>query len=102
MQFFLTLLASIASLSAHTLVGVHASSITDLCAICPPEVAHEQLTGRCVDAKGNTICHYQDEETRCYYNSHGQRIGKDYAGCPGPVGLTNWGCERSAACSMRS
>ncbi|KIJ14554.1 hypothetical protein PAXINDRAFT_12656 [Paxillus involutus ATCC 200175] len=102
MQFFLTLLASVASLSAYTPVGVHASSITQVCAACPPEVAKEALTYRCVDTKGNTICRYQDEETRCYYDGHGERIGKDFSGCPGPVKMSNWGCEPNAGCTMKS
>ncbi|KIK80880.1 hypothetical protein PAXRUDRAFT_833259 [Paxillus rubicundulus Ve08.2h10] len=98
MQSFLMLIASIASLSAYTLVGVHANSL--LCAVCPSKVAGEWLTSRCIDDQGNTICHYQDGETRCFYDGHGNRTGRDYFRCPGPVGLTNWSCSPTVGCSM--
>ncbi|KAF8839971.1 hypothetical protein BDN67DRAFT_981380 [Paxillus ammoniavirescens] len=55
MQFFLTLLASIASLSAYTLVGVHALTA---CTTCPSSVAGQALVSRCVDSKSITYCQY--------------------------------------------
>ncbi|KIK75945.1 hypothetical protein PAXRUDRAFT_171221, partial [Paxillus rubicundulus Ve08.2h10] len=45
MQIFLMLLTSIASLSAHTFVGVHAAQ----CADCPNKVNNQRLTRSCVD-----------------------------------------------------
>ncbi|KIJ15162.1 hypothetical protein PAXINDRAFT_169327 [Paxillus involutus ATCC 200175] len=53
MKTFLTLLAAITSLSAYTLVGVHAT-----CAICPPSTGGMSLaTGSgCTDSKGITTC----------------------------------------------
>ncbi|KAF8835379.1 hypothetical protein BDN67DRAFT_975356, partial [Paxillus ammoniavirescens] len=58
MQFFLTLLASIASLSAYTLVGVHALTA---CTTCPSSIGGRALVSRCVNNKSVTYC--QTRET---------------------------------------
>ncbi|KIK75975.1 hypothetical protein PAXRUDRAFT_171140, partial [Paxillus rubicundulus Ve08.2h10] len=52
MQIFLMLLTSIASLSAHTFVGVHATQ----CVVCPNKVDKEKLTRSCVDVNGAKHC----------------------------------------------
>ncbi|KIK76428.1 hypothetical protein PAXRUDRAFT_429621 [Paxillus rubicundulus Ve08.2h10] len=48
MKTFLTLLAAIISLSAYTLVGVHAK-----CAICPKTVAGAPLKSQCTQSGGD-------------------------------------------------
>ncbi|KIK73866.1 hypothetical protein PAXRUDRAFT_836140 [Paxillus rubicundulus Ve08.2h10] len=87
MQFFLTLLASIASLSAYNLVGVHA-----VCALCPDEVIGEWLTKTCVDKLGFTFCRYVSEEIVCLYTSDGMRQGS-FEDCPSNVGQQWIGCN---------
>ncbi|KIK75432.1 hypothetical protein PAXRUDRAFT_172871 [Paxillus rubicundulus Ve08.2h10] len=52
MQIFLMLLTSIASLSAHTFVGVHAAQ----CADCPAKVNNQKLIRSCVDVNGAKHC----------------------------------------------
>jgi len=87
MQFFLTLLASIASLSAYTLVGVHA-----VCALCPSNVAGEWNTKTCVGKLGYTYCHYLSEEIICVYTKEGDRVGS-FDQCPPDVGQMWLGCN---------
>ncbi|KIJ11536.1 hypothetical protein PAXINDRAFT_15637 [Paxillus involutus ATCC 200175] len=60
---FLTLLASIASLSAYTLVGVHAR----VCAVCPSEVNGGRLTKYCVGPIGHSYCKYDGLGAYCIY-----------------------------------
>ncbi|KAF8838259.1 hypothetical protein BDN67DRAFT_982667 [Paxillus ammoniavirescens] len=56
MKTFLTLLAAIASLSAHALVGVHAVPVA-LCYICPSSVNGHGLSTKCTDKHGILDCH---------------------------------------------
>ncbi|KIK73144.1 hypothetical protein PAXRUDRAFT_836315 [Paxillus rubicundulus Ve08.2h10] len=70
MKTFLTLLAAMTSLSAYTLVGVHAT-----CATCPPSAGDLALATRCVDNNGITICNYEKAgitSRHCYYNNKGE------------------------------
>ncbi|KAF8838782.1 hypothetical protein BDN67DRAFT_971009 [Paxillus ammoniavirescens] len=54
MQLFLTLLASIASLNAYTLMGVHANPAW--CAACPSSFKGQQLAKKCVDSSNIGHC----------------------------------------------
>ncbi|KIK77866.1 hypothetical protein PAXRUDRAFT_834833 [Paxillus rubicundulus Ve08.2h10] len=79
MRFFLTLIASIASLSAYTLVGALAELT---CAICPPKTPDgTSLKGHCVDSWGDTRCYYYSESPYYVYNSKGVCY-KVYPNCP--------------------
>ncbi|KAF8837116.1 hypothetical protein BDN67DRAFT_230463 [Paxillus ammoniavirescens] len=71
MKTFLTLLVAITSLSAYTLVGVHAG-----CAICPETMFGWGLSSQCVPTGGDiTRCEYQEHGTGsslwCYFDSNG-------------------------------
>ncbi|KIK77245.1 hypothetical protein PAXRUDRAFT_835050 [Paxillus rubicundulus Ve08.2h10] len=88
MQFFLMLLASITSLSIHTLVGVHAN-----CAVCPPEIAGEWNSKTCVSKSGHTFCYYLSDEVYCAYTSSGQRTQGVAYKCPRAVEQTQIGCN---------
>ncbi|KAF8838082.1 hypothetical protein BDN67DRAFT_126719 [Paxillus ammoniavirescens] len=86
MRFFLTLLASIASLSTYTLMGVHAE-----CAVCPPKVEGTSLVTHCLHASGNTHCFYDNFKKFCLYNGDGERYGGQ-SDCPASVAMTFSGC----------
>ncbi|KIK96524.1 hypothetical protein PAXRUDRAFT_138237 [Paxillus rubicundulus Ve08.2h10] len=66
MKTFLTLLVAITSLSASTLVGVHAE-----CAVCPPTLGDAAPYTACTQ-DGITACgRYKKtggSKVRCYYN----------------------------------
>ncbi|KAF8837171.1 hypothetical protein BDN67DRAFT_228853 [Paxillus ammoniavirescens] len=69
---FLTLLVSIASLSAYTLAGVHAQ-----CVSCPSKVSNQPSSGRCQDKSGGTHCLYGGAQSNpvklhCYYDNKGK------------------------------
>ncbi|KAF8835695.1 hypothetical protein BDN67DRAFT_404036 [Paxillus ammoniavirescens] len=66
MKTFLTLLAAIASLSAYTLVGVHAN-----CALCPTTIEGRSFASRCADKAGKITCTYEQQgqsSRHCYYD----------------------------------
>ncbi|KIK92074.1 hypothetical protein PAXRUDRAFT_830300 [Paxillus rubicundulus Ve08.2h10] len=80
MRLFATLLASIVSLSAYTLVNVHAG-----CAICPPAVANKSLLSHCTNSFGDTFCYYDSDGKYCSYEEDGERLyanGYDDSTCP--------------------
>ncbi|KAF8833260.1 hypothetical protein BDN67DRAFT_790629 [Paxillus ammoniavirescens] len=90
MQFFSTLLASIASLSAYTLVGVHAG----FCAYCPADVAGEWNTGYCRDTSSRTHCNYLSDEVTCVYTSSGERYSSgSFFKCPRSVEVYEGSCN---------
>ncbi|KAF8834065.1 hypothetical protein BDN67DRAFT_976263, partial [Paxillus ammoniavirescens] len=71
MKNFLTLLAAITSLSAYTLVGVHA-----MCAVCPKSMSSSGLKSQCLTNGGErTRCQYPIKNTKaflwCYFDSEG-------------------------------
>ncbi|KAF8837250.1 hypothetical protein BDN67DRAFT_973233 [Paxillus ammoniavirescens] len=70
MKTFLTLLTVITSLSAYTLVGVHAR-----CPNCPATVGGVKLTSKCISG-GTTSCKYKTNvrmspDLACSYNNLG-------------------------------
>ncbi|KAF8838454.1 hypothetical protein BDN67DRAFT_1004285 [Paxillus ammoniavirescens] len=83
MQFFLTLLASIASLSTYTHVGAHAK-----CGVCPSKVSSESLTSHCVDKYSDTVCYYKSFNTYCAYDTVGHFFG-GHSACPKSVAMTS-------------
>ncbi|KIK80451.1 hypothetical protein PAXRUDRAFT_833520 [Paxillus rubicundulus Ve08.2h10] len=86
MKNLLTLLAAMTSLSAYTLVGVHAT-----CAACPPSLGNLASTIRCVDNKGITFCNYEKAgitSRHCYYNNKGEIQIHSNALCQGKVQTT--------------
>ncbi|KAF8835693.1 hypothetical protein BDN67DRAFT_974997 [Paxillus ammoniavirescens] len=86
MKTFLTLLAAITSLSAYTLVGVHAN-----CAVCPTSIDGRQLANRCIDEAGTTICQYEKQSKssrHCYYKNGAFQQGSNYL-CPDNVEMGN-------------
>ncbi|KIK72592.1 hypothetical protein PAXRUDRAFT_836410, partial [Paxillus rubicundulus Ve08.2h10] len=89
MQFFLMLLASITSLSVHTLVGVHAD-----CATCPEVVANEWHSSTCHSLSGVTFCYYESDEVQCSYTSDGTRLDGAEFKCPTKVpGHSSINCD---------
>ncbi|KAF8835380.1 hypothetical protein BDN67DRAFT_975362 [Paxillus ammoniavirescens] len=95
MQFFLALLASIASLSAYTLVGVHA--LAD-CTTCPSSAGGLALVSRCVDGKSITHCHYDRnrfmlKSTFCNYDNQGNlHANSKGTSCPSKAAKDTKGC----------
>ncbi|KIK72310.1 hypothetical protein PAXRUDRAFT_836488 [Paxillus rubicundulus Ve08.2h10] len=92
MKTFLTLLATIISLSAYTLVGVRAK-----CPICPGSVAGTALGNQCT-FNGITACQYPNDHVGavrnpiyCYYNENGS-LDKDSNYCPKTVNTNNNAC----------
>ncbi|KAF8837185.1 hypothetical protein BDN67DRAFT_973287 [Paxillus ammoniavirescens] len=79
MKTFLTLLAAITSLSAYTLVGVHAG-----CAICPTSLSGEKLYNVCATSGKITSCEYKNGvvvKFHCYYHPDGTRDKASDTGC---------------------
>ncbi|KIK72727.1 hypothetical protein PAXRUDRAFT_836385 [Paxillus rubicundulus Ve08.2h10] len=97
MKTFLTLLATISSLSTYTLVGVHAST---KCAICPSSLNGAGLYYGC-SYKGNTACRYLISGTSqmigCYYDDSKGTVtqGSNRALCPKTV---NTGTGNACQC----
>ncbi|KAF9220762.1 hypothetical protein BS17DRAFT_786499 [Gyrodon lividus] len=80
MQFLLTFLAAITSLSTYALVGVHADPATQ-CAACPSSVDGLQLQRKCYLSGGeseepSTTCYYGDVPIgdSCSYNANGYLV----------------------------
>ncbi|KIK73324.1 hypothetical protein PAXRUDRAFT_836275 [Paxillus rubicundulus Ve08.2h10] len=91
---FLTLLASTASLSAYTLVGVHAQPG---CTNCPAVVNGVPLYDMCIDSKAKTTyCNFGLVHLKwvyCHYNEHGDLTAASKgASCPSPMRL-NHSCQ---------
>ncbi|KIK92385.1 hypothetical protein PAXRUDRAFT_830000 [Paxillus rubicundulus Ve08.2h10] len=81
MQLFSTLLASIVSLDAYTLVGVHANTVW--CVACPKKFDNQELAGQCFDSpKQITRCVYRPGWIRCDYSLEGAPVGSANSGCP--------------------
>ncbi|KIK74032.1 hypothetical protein PAXRUDRAFT_836090 [Paxillus rubicundulus Ve08.2h10] len=90
MRTFLTL-AAITSLSAYTLVGVHAK-----CAICPSKVDGRSSTSRCTSSTGITTCRYEpagQSGRYCYYNNQGVLQQDSSSKCPASANTGN-NCSR--------
>ncbi|KIK76122.1 hypothetical protein PAXRUDRAFT_835448 [Paxillus rubicundulus Ve08.2h10] len=88
MKTFLTVLAAITSLSACTLMGVHAK-----CALCPSIKGGQLWSTQCV-ANHNSACLYKrtDESlVYCYYNMDGAMSGGSHGWCPQTT-QTDAGC----------
>ncbi|KIK93791.1 hypothetical protein PAXRUDRAFT_828617 [Paxillus rubicundulus Ve08.2h10] len=80
MKTFLTLLAGIISLSAYTLLGVHAK-----CAICPYTVNAQTLVGSCPTDHKYTACRYGNgvvPKYNCFYKPNGARDADSDSACP--------------------
>ncbi|KIK76624.1 hypothetical protein PAXRUDRAFT_832665 [Paxillus rubicundulus Ve08.2h10] len=88
MKTFLTLLAAITSLSAYTLVGVHA---TMKCSLCPPSTGGVPVYSACTNNKNVTNCQYRIRALtlHCYYNDNGSLAGGSHSSCPGNMGTSN-------------
>ncbi|KAF8835531.1 hypothetical protein BDN67DRAFT_975214 [Paxillus ammoniavirescens] len=84
---------AITSLSAYTLMGVHAK-----CPICPTSVDGMELRNQCT-VEGLTACQYQviisnglpGAAIYCYYDGHG-RLNKDSDVCPQTVQTIKKAC----------
>ncbi|KIK92338.1 hypothetical protein PAXRUDRAFT_830046 [Paxillus rubicundulus Ve08.2h10] len=90
MQLF-ALIVSIASLSAYTLVGVHATK----CAVCPKGVVDKATVTRCIGKyNDNTTCYYSSSQKQatCDYDVDGHLWGGDHA-CPAKASMTSSGCH---------
>ncbi|KIK78033.1 hypothetical protein PAXRUDRAFT_834750 [Paxillus rubicundulus Ve08.2h10] len=90
----LTLLASIASLSAYTLVAVHAQPG---CTDCPVKVSGVPLFAACVNSKTKTtqcsLSSYLPSWIGCDYDEHGAlSAASQGASCPSPMNLHH-GCQ---------
>ncbi|KAF8840008.1 hypothetical protein BDN67DRAFT_676803 [Paxillus ammoniavirescens] len=88
MKTFLTLLTAITSLSAYTLVGVHAK-----CPNCPAAVGGVNLHYKCTIAD-TTTCQYQKtgrmiKNLSCYYSTNGSLNSGSDASCPKTVQTGN-------------
>jgi len=101
MQFLLTFLAAIASLSASALVRVHAVKTvqTVKCAVCPSAVVPDYAR-KCYHAgeKPSTICYYKNNgesvaTDHCRYDVDGLLVGKlGVPDCPREVAMGTGDC----------
>ncbi|KIK81478.1 hypothetical protein PAXRUDRAFT_756784 [Paxillus rubicundulus Ve08.2h10] len=91
MKTFLTLLAAITSLSAYTLVGVHA------CPVCP-HVNDQSAKAKCVSSDLKTSCTYNhgihaSQDLTCIYGLRGSLIaGSSSPSCPKTTLTTSTYC----------
>ncbi|KIK76366.1 hypothetical protein PAXRUDRAFT_436288 [Paxillus rubicundulus Ve08.2h10] len=96
MKTFLTLLAAIASLSAYTLVGVHALK----CAICPSSLRGILEGTKCAShtSEVNTYCVYNRNidpliAKSCRYGPNGSLLTQfSDPSCPTKVAMTSTDC----------
>ncbi|KAF9220739.1 hypothetical protein BS17DRAFT_882184 [Gyrodon lividus] len=106
MQFFLTFIAAIASLSTYTLLGVHADT---QCAACPSSIDDQVFDRKCYRAneaageQTNTVCYYKYEDEPvatdfCRYDVNGEFI-ESFAvqGCPFEVPVDSSDCPVCSA-----
>ncbi|KAF8838460.1 hypothetical protein BDN67DRAFT_1013080 [Paxillus ammoniavirescens] len=104
MQFLLTFLATVASLSVSAIVGVHAAQ----CAVCPATVSDETYDRKCYRPGGeageepNTVCYYKFEDEPvstdfCRYDASGDFI-ESYGvqDCPFEVAVDSTDCPTCA------
>ncbi|KAF8838452.1 hypothetical protein BDN67DRAFT_971490 [Paxillus ammoniavirescens] len=102
MQFLLTFLAAITSLSTYTLVGVHADTATQ-CAGCPSQVEGQAFDRKCynggIDGKTpNTVCYYKygyqsASSAYCRYDEEGNNVqGSGLYSCPFMVAVDSSDC----------
>ncbi|KAF8837541.1 hypothetical protein BDN67DRAFT_181841 [Paxillus ammoniavirescens] len=88
MKAFFTLLTAITSLSAYTLVGVHA---VNKCSTCPTSTGGVPVWSACVDHTGVNHCEYRNGAVTlyCYYSSNGSRTSSSHQSCPKKMDTTN-------------
>ncbi|KIK75034.1 hypothetical protein PAXRUDRAFT_835174 [Paxillus rubicundulus Ve08.2h10] len=86
MKTLLTILATIASLSVYTLVGVHAK-----CGACPSSLSNNAVLSTQCTKKGITKCLYEDGESTlyCYFNKKGALQKNSNKACPKNGGTAN-------------